>query len=119
MTLAERFWIKVRKNGPIHPYDSSLGCCWIWIGAFSGGKRDKSKRYGSFWYNGSSVMSHRIALFLHTGELPEDLVACHSCDNPQCNNPHHLFWGTNEDNMQDMVRKGRHGATRKKMLSNA
>lgn len=51
---------------------------------------------------------HRIAYQIFTGEdiQTEDFI-CHRCDNPKCYNPYHLFRGTHQDNMDDMVRKGR------------
>ncbi|TCM21521.1 HNH endonuclease [Novosphingobium sp. PhB165] len=74
--------------------------CWEWIGAID---RDG---YGIFSYAGKTYRAHRIAMQLD-GRDPGDMMACHHCDNPVCVRPDHLFAGTNADNMQDMVAKGR------------
>lgn len=48
---------------------------------------------------------HRISCLLFHGN--SNLHACHSCDNPACFNPNHLFLGSDQDNVDDMIRKGR------------
>lgn len=55
------------------------------------------------------MRAHRWALGFAMGGviLPPEIMACHHCDNPACANPMHLFPGTNQDNMDDMVAKGR------------
>jgi hypothetical protein len=75
--------------------------CWEWT-------RKKARGYGRFDVRGWPVYAHRIAWVIAFGVIPDGLYVCHSCDNPPCVNPAHLFLGTAKDNMQDKVRKGRH-----------
>lgn len=101
-TLAERFHLKVDRRSPDE--------CWPWIGS-----ADKNGR-GQFSVSnadrelfglkgGKMARAPRVAFYLHTGTMPTN--ALHTCDNPSCCNPAHLFDGTHQDNMDDMRRKGR------------
>jgi hypothetical protein len=76
--------------------------CWLWNGAGC----DGIPKFGGFGddhtYNAS-----RASYYLSRGKDPGDLLVCHKCDNPRCVNPLHLFLGTEEDNIQDCIRKGR------------
>jgi len=53
------------------------------------------------------VRAHRLAWMIKNGDIPERMLVLHKCDNPKCVNPDHLFIGTNQDNMDDMNKKGR------------
>jgi hypothetical protein len=65
--------------------------------------------YGQIRRNNKLIKAHRVALAEDEGiELPPSSVKCrHSCDNPGCINPKHLSWGTQRDNIQDAVERGR------------
>ncbi len=93
MSTEDRFWAKVDKRGPNE--------CWEWTGART------SKNYGNFWTGSRYVTASSFSYELHNGPLLDDQMACHTCDNPPCINPAHLFPGTFVENMQDMVNKGR------------
>ena len=57
-------------------------------------------------YKGIGI--HRLVFEREYGPVPSGMLVCHSCDNKRCINPEHLFLGTNQDNKDDAVRKGRH-----------
>lgn len=76
--------------------------CWLW----TGGKNDRG--YGSLrWMHKSACRANRVSYEIAHGKFPDELFVLHSCDNPQCVNPRHLFLGTAQDNADDMVKKDR------------
>jgi hypothetical protein len=91
--LKDRFWAKVDKRGKKD--------CWEWAAS-----RD-SLGYGRI-RSGSRILSaHRLSWELHKGPIPVGLSVLHRCDNPPCCNPVHLFLGSQQDNVSDMIMKGR------------
>ena len=89
--LSIRFWSKVEKG--------SLTECWPWRASFLRGG------YGYFYFEGTR-QAHRMAYELSYGK-PGDKCVLHTCDNPACCNPSHLFLGTQGENIIDMEGKGR------------
>ena len=75
--------------------------CWIWNGAKT------EKGYGAIHYAGKRARTHRIAYEVFVGPIPDGHMVCHSCDEPSCLNPSHLWTGSAAENTNDMVRKGR------------
>jgi hypothetical protein len=92
-TLEERFWSKVDIK--------SESECWNWK-AFK-----NNKGYGQFTIYKQTIRSHRFSYQLSYGEIPEDKIIRHKCDNPSCVNPKHLEIGTHVDNVADRVNRGR------------
>lgn len=90
----DRFWSKVQKTD--HPDG-----CWIWTGAKS------PKGYGFFKVKKRMLKAHRVGYFLATGVYPLDKFCLHTCDVPSCVRNSHIFLGSQQDNIDDMRRKGR------------
>lgn len=93
-TLERRFHAKVTRLGADE--------CWPWRGATANG-------YGHLRLGGRTaghIKAHRLAYILAKGDPGEQLI-CHTCDNPPCCNPAHLFAGDGQANTDDMMKKGR------------
>lgn len=63
--------------------------------------------YGIFAYRYRSYMAHRLSFLLFKGINPKENFVCHSCDNPRCVNPDHLWLGTAMENNRDTQIKNR------------
>ena len=89
------FWNNVKKSGPDD--------CWEW----QRGKNEKG--YGLLTLTGvkHTQKAHRVAWMLTYGPIQPGVHVLHTCDNPGCCNPYHLFTGTNLDNVKDKMAKGR------------
>ena len=82
--------------------------CWLWLGTLS------EKGYGTKNIFGKIMRAHRLSYMVHKGDIPDDLIVRHTCDIPCCINPEHLIVGTNADNNQDRMNRGR-GASGEKV----
>ena len=71
-----------------------------------------SEGYGKIKVGGKTNRAHKISYEQYVGPVPRGLLVCHTCDNPSCVNPEHLFLGTHQDNRADMLRKGRQSCPR-------
>lgn len=97
--LADRFWPKVNKDGPIPEFRPDLGPCWLWTGS-------KTRGYGAI-YGGSQteagrnlpIAAHRIAYELCVAPIADGLTIDHLCRVPACVNPLHLEAVTQAENI--------------------
>lgn len=93
LPIDKRFWNKVDKKDEDE--------CWNWLSS------KNEEGYGQFKYDDKMIKSHRFAYILCHGKISDNMFVLHSCDNPSCCNPKHLYLGSQKDNMEDMVNKGR------------
>jgi hypothetical protein len=95
LPLAKRFWSKVDKSG----------ACWLWTGCV----RRLNDNYKQPWFTVNKIgrRAYRVAWELTNGPIPPGLQVMHDCDNPVCVRPDHLRLGTQQENMRDMVSRGR------------
>lgn len=87
---AAKFWEKVDQRG--------AGDCWTWTGCIA------PNGYGRYRNAGAHRFSWMVT---HRSEIPEGMSVLHRCDNRSCVNPHHLFIGSQKDNVADCIAKGR------------
>lgn len=88
-----RFWAKVQQRAATE--------CWPWTGSIS------DWGYGTFRIGRGVFIASRVAFALAKNVEPGNALVCHTCDNPACCNPAHLWLGSDADNHSDMMRKGR------------
>ena len=97
--MAQRFWLKVRVTS----------ACWEWMA------RRHAGGYGELLLTDTTgrhkVLAHRMAWMLANGPIASGLDVLHTCDNPPCVNPDHLYLGTDLENSADRMRRGRHACT--------
>lgn len=93
--VEKRFWEKVKKTDN----------CWLWMSTTH--SNGNGFRYGYFRYGNKNVRAHRMSWIIQNGFIPDGKCICHTCDNPQCVNPSHLFIGSRLDNMRDAKVKNR------------
>lgn len=102
--------IKCEDTRGVPPYDRIMKKvvvdkktgCWNFAGRLQRG-------YGYIRADNRFVRVHRFMYEYHKGKIPNGKFVCHSCDNPKCCNPEHLWVGTHNDNMRDREEKGRNG----------
>ena len=88
----DRFWSYVDRGGP--------GECWLWTAATD------TYDYGLLKVQDRLVGAHRISYALANG-YGHGLFVLHECDEPRCVNPIHLKGGTQRQNLEDMMKRGR------------
>ena len=90
-----RFWARVEKTDG----------CWLWRGGST--KPRRGAGYGQFTLNHRKDGAHRISWQIANGPVPDGMCVLHTCDNPPCVNPAHLYLGTMQDNINDRERRRR------------
>lgn len=101
LTLFDRFWVKVDKNGPPPPHRPELGPCWLWLGQID------HKGYGRVSVDNRMRRAHQTSYVFAFGPVPDGLSVLHHCDVRRCVRPYHLYAGTALNNTHDAIERGR------------
>lgn len=96
---ADAFW---------NQYEVTSKGCWKWLGSQGGRYSSLGKGYGIVHYMGKVFRTHILSYILTKGPIPKGMCVLHTCDYPTCINPDHLWLGTNQENVDDRMKKGRH-----------
>lgn len=86
----KRFWAKVDKSGD----------CWLW----TAGK--VTRGYGAFHIKDKQIRAHRASMIIEHGGIPDGKWVLHKCNVRACVRPDHLYFGTPQDNSNDMKKAG-------------
>jgi len=92
------------------------GDCWLWL---KGKDKDGYGQCQSSFYGKHHKVSrsHQLSFVAFKGEIPEGKIVCHTCDNPSCCNPEHLYAGSWQDNVEDCIKRGRYISGSQKDMS--
>lgn len=91
--IEEDVWKHIDKKGEDD--------CWEWMGY------KNQDGYGQMKINYKTCHVHRLVYKQTRGSIPNKICVLHTCDNPSCCNPKHLWLGNHDDNMRDKKEKGR------------
>lgn len=90
---ADEFWSRLDRSG-------GADACWLFRGARTG-----RGGYANVWFEGRYWRGNRLVLYLTKGVIRQ--FALHTCDNPPCCNPRHVYDGSQRRNLLDCAERGR------------